>query len=176
MKLGLKTTGSVPKVKIKTTDGVAKAVACACCDPCATGGHPEYLLVNGTCPVRRVLHNGQCQWIQSICGNEAPPPIYYSDVTVVAGHCPLNNALDINIELHWQPVDGLEYGYWSLGWDITPFYPFVYSPCVAPPPPPDEIATSFFLGIKIGPFSDGPTGTYLHDYFGSSWTIEVTAL
>lgn len=31
MKLGIKTTGSVPKVKIKTTDGVAKAVECACC-------------------------------------------------------------------------------------------------------------------------------------------------
>jgi hypothetical protein len=31
MKLGIKTTGGVSKLKTKTTDGVAKAVECACC-------------------------------------------------------------------------------------------------------------------------------------------------
>ena len=43
MKLGIKTTGGVSKLKTKTTEGVTKAVECACCkcDPYALWG-PGY--------------------------------------------------------------------------------------------------------------------------------------
>lgn len=77
MKLGIKTTGGVSKLKTKTTDGVVKAVECACCDPC--GGlwgpgyddWPDLLMHEGCGAFGRV---SKCVWMRSLCTNGLSNP------------------------------------------------------------------------------------------------------
>jgi len=75
MKLGIKTTGGVAKLKTKTTDGVTKAVECACCkcDPYALWGpgyddQPSEIQVLGF----TLWRVSSCGWQAATCGNCAP--------------------------------------------------------------------------------------------------------
>ena len=66
MILGIKTTGGVSKLKTKTTDGVTKAVECACCnicDPDALWG-PGYDTSLDTIQVlnQTLTRIGSCSW------------------------------------------------------------------------------------------------------------------
>lgn len=71
MKLGIKTTDGVSKLKTKTTDGVTKAVECVCCNPCdsyALWGpgydtKPETFDVLG----HSVCRSEICEWVLSSC-------------------------------------------------------------------------------------------------------------
>jgi len=73
MKLGIKTTDGVSKLKTKITDGVTRAVECACCkcDPYALWGpgydtKPETVEVLGN----TITRTGSCRWslIECVCG------------------------------------------------------------------------------------------------------------
>ena len=75
MKLGIKTTGGVSKLKTKTTDGVTKAVECACCgcNPYALWGpgyddQPSEIQVLGF----TLWRIGSCGWRAATCGNCGP--------------------------------------------------------------------------------------------------------
>ena len=75
MIIGTTTTDGVTKVKTKTTDGVVKAVECACCDcdPDALWGpgyddQPSEIEVLGF----TLWRVSNCSWQAATCGNCAP--------------------------------------------------------------------------------------------------------
>jgi hypothetical protein len=75
MKLGIKTTDDIPRLKIKTTDDITKAVECACCkcNPYALWGpgydeQPSEIQVLGF----TLWRVSSCDWQAATCGNCAP--------------------------------------------------------------------------------------------------------
>lgn len=176
MKLGLKTTGSVPKVKIKTTDGVAKAVPCACCDPCSGElwgpGYddlPMQLTLAGSCMLGRV---SKCRWVSTVCYTEAGQD---STAYVTPGYCPpeytATGSLKIaqtNVEL-WYGFDEVNYSgqkVWNLKWDTSNFYGFVYGhPCNGPPWPMFQ-----FYGTKTQSL-ESPLGVYTGGWNNATITV-----
>ncbi len=133
MKLGLKTTGSVPKVKIKTSDGVAKAVACACCDPCSGelwgpgyDNLPMQLTLNGGCTLGRI---SKCEWVASICAVEDGEFDGWYSGYYTAGACPLEYYqrddvwVESNVRLfygfdHWE-LNETPKPAWTLSWYLA---------------------------------------------------------
>ena len=109
MILGIKTTGGVAKLKTKTTDGVTKAVECACCkcNPNALWGpgydtQPSEIQMLGY-TLQRI---GSCQWLFGDYDQMEPYVILDVDGEYV--HPEIDYEWPITSAVFYVPVTGSE--------------------------------------------------------------------
>ena len=144
MKLGIKTTGEVSKLKTKTTDGVVKAVECACCvdlcDPLAPWGpgydtKPSEIQIYGY-TLKRI---NACQWqmFQCTCVGE----IIWKEI------CD-ENCYDYDFFLRLDSPELTKYGsYRDIHFTVTVFIP-------------SGDAYKDFVAIRTGGDFKAPYGDY----------------
>lgn len=157
MTLGIKTTDGVSRVKVKTADGVTKAVECACCDPCSGLWGPGYdelpdlIYVSGCgSPLGRV---SKCIWQLVACNIEDPP-------SSVNGSGSCDGSFDF-----FQPYISIHSATGTIEWALDGYFFFRSGEFACTPPD--------IFGY-VGSKSDGlpgPLGTYYNEYSG----ITVTA-